>query len=129
MGAMSREKGKRGEREVAAIISELLGLSASRRVRQHEGDSDILGVPGWSIEVKRLTAPTSYDLNVAWAQACEQAAADKAIPALFYRANYRPWRVRWPLAVVLGADWSDDPLYAVESTPEAWAAAVREAAK
>lgn len=36
---MSREKGKRGEREVAALISDLLGVNASRRVRQHEEDA------------------------------------------------------------------------------------------
>lgn len=126
---MSRNKGKRGEREVAAIISELLGLSASRRVRQHEGDSDILGVPGWSIEVKRWALIDTSLINAAWKQACQQAAAEDAAPALFYRANHRPWRVRWPLAVVLGADWLDDPLYAVESSPEAWAAVVREAVK
>ncbi len=126
MGAMSREKGKRGEREVAAIISDLLGVAASRRVRQHEGDSDILGVPGWSIEVKLWSRLETCLIGEAWKQACQQASADHAIPALFYRANYRPWRVRWPLAALLGADWPDDPLYAVDSTPEAWAAVVRE---
>lgn len=81
MGSMSREKGKRGEREVAAIISELLGLSASRRVRQHEGDSDILGVPGWSIEVKRWSLLHTHELNRAWAQAVAQAQSDGGIPA------------------------------------------------
>ena len=73
MGSMSREKGKRGEREVAAIISDLLGVSASRRVRQHEGDSDILGVPGWSIEVKRCEQAAPADIRRWWAQAVSQA--------------------------------------------------------
>jgi len=40
MSAFSRNKGKRGEREVAGLIRELLGVDASRRVRQHDGDSD-----------------------------------------------------------------------------------------
>ena len=81
MGSMSREKGKRGEREVAAIISDLLGVSASCRVRQHEGDSDILGVPGWSIEVKRWSLLHTHELNRAWAQAVAQAQSDGGIPA------------------------------------------------
>ena len=53
MGRAQREKGKRGEREVAALIRDLLGYEVRRRVRQHDGDSDLVGVPGWSIEVKR----------------------------------------------------------------------------
>lgn len=129
MGSMSREKGKRGEREVAAIISDLLGVSASRRVRQREGDSDILGVLGWSIEVKRWSLLRAYEIDQAWAQAVAQARRDGGIPALFFRANYQPWRVMWPLSVLLtmqSADMWTDPLWAATTSPEAWAAAVRE---
>lgn len=129
MGSMSREKGKRGEREVAAIISDLLGVSASRRVRQREGDSDILGVPGWSIEVKRWGSLHACEVNRAWAQAVEQARRDGGIPALFYRANHQPWRVMWPLSVLLTMQsdvmWTE-PLWAATTSPEAWAAAARE---
>ena len=42
MGAMSRNKGKTGEREAAALLSDLLGLDIRRRVRQHDGDSDLV---------------------------------------------------------------------------------------
>jgi Holliday junction resolvase len=126
---MSREKGKRGEREVAAIISDLLGVSASRRVRQREGDSDILGVPGWCIEVKRWGSLHACEVNRAWAQAVEQAQRDGGIPALFFRANYQPWRVMWPLSVLLtmqSADMWVEPQWAAQTTPEAWAAVARE---
>lgn len=131
MSAAQREKGKRGEREVAAIISELLGLSASRRVRQHEGDSDILGVPGWSIEVKRVEKTDPADIRRWWGQAVSQALRDGGVlPALFYRQSRRDWRVLWPLSALMrlpdGTLWPAYE-YAVESTPEAWAAAVREA--
>ncbi len=54
MSAAQREKGKRGEREVAGIIKTLLGVDVRRRVRQHEGDSDLEGIDGWVIEVKCL---------------------------------------------------------------------------
>lgn len=129
MGNMSREKGKRGEREVAAIISDLLGVSASRRVRQHDGDSDILGVPGWSIEVKRCEKAIPSDLRRWWEQACRQSVEIGGHPALFYRQDRHRWRVIWPLSVVMGlpkgALWTYFE-YAVESDPEAWAAVVRE---
>lgn len=129
MGALSREKGKRGEREVAAIISDLLGVSASRRVRQHDGDSDILGVPGWSIEVKRWSLLVPHEVNRAWAQAVEQAQRDSGIPALFFRANYHPWRVMWPISVLLtmqSAHMWVEPQWAAQTSPEAWAAVARE---
>lgn len=132
MGDFSREKGKRGEREVAAIISDLLGFKATRRARQHEGDSDILGVPGWSIEVKRCERATPADIRRWWEQAVEQAIRDRSQPALFYRQSRRGWRVLWPVSVTLGAPqgwiWADIE-FAVESAPEAWAAVVREGMK
>lgn len=135
MGAMSRNKGKRGEREVAALISELLGITASRRVRQHGGDSDILGVPGWCIEVKRCERATPADIRRWWEQAVAQMLrdgdSDVLNPALFYRQSRRDWRVLWPLSAAItvpfGVMWPAHD-YAVESTPEAWAAVVREMA-
>lgn len=129
MGSMSRDKGKRGEREVAALIRELLGLDASRRVRQHEGDSDILGVPGWCIEVKRCERAAPSDLRRWWAQACSQASKNDELPALFYRQNLRRWRVIWAAVSADGSApkgvWTDFEM-AIEGEPEAWAAVVRE---
>lgn len=125
MSAFSRNKGKRGEREVAGLIRDLLGVEASRRVRQHDGDSDILGVPGWCIEVKNCA-----DLRLAewWRQAIEQAhGAD--LPCLFYKLPRRGWRVVWPLSGLLTvqrAEYWRDIAYTADTTPEAWAAVVRE---
>ena len=53
MSLKSRNKGKAGEREIAALVADLTGLKVMRRVRQRDGDSDLEGVPGWCIEVKR----------------------------------------------------------------------------
>ena len=58
MSAMSRTKGQAGEREVAAIIRELTGHDVRRHVRQHAGDADLAGLPGWSVECKRYRAVT-----------------------------------------------------------------------
>jgi hypothetical protein len=58
MSAMQRNKGKTGEREVAAIVRELTGWDVRRRVRQHDGDSDLEGVPG------------EHEHRSRWADAC-----------------------------------------------------------
>ncbi len=72
MGRMSRNKGKRGEREAAAEWSRLFGIPM-RRSQQFCGASDesddIVGHPGISIEVKRR-----QHLNVA--DAVETAVAE-----------------------------------------------------
>lgn len=46
MSRMQRDKGKAGEREAAELVRELTGWDVRRRVRQHEGDSDLTGAPG-----------------------------------------------------------------------------------
>ena len=125
-GLGSRRKGQAGEREVVALIRDLLGVDARRAVRQHAGDSDILGVPGWSLEVKRQDKPL---IRQWWAQTVEQAEEASLLPALFYRLPRRSWRVLWPLSCVMVQQRSPDWLaveYAADTTPEAWAAVVRE---
>lgn len=128
MSSAGVRKGKRGEREAAALLRDLLGHDVQRRVRQHEGDSDLLGVPGWGLEVKNCA---QLDLPAWWRQCCEQ--AGESIPALLYKIPRRGWRVRWPLAALLtdqrgeamwrGIEWTAD------TTVEAWAAVVREVQK
>ncbi len=71
MSAFQRNKGARGEREVAAIISDLLGYKVSRRCRQHDGDSDLEGVPGWSLEVKNQAHVSRALLKAWWQQAVD----------------------------------------------------------
>ena len=96
MGAASRSKGKAGERELAALLSAITGHDVRRRVRQHDGDDDLQGIPGWSIEVKRYaTAPLARVAGEWWPQAVEQARATNTLPVLFYRADRQPWRTVW----------------------------------
>lgn len=97
MGGLSRNKGKAGERELAALLSELTGRDVRRRVRQHDGDDDLMGLPGWSIECKRYaSAPLALVAGSWWPQAVEQASKEGTLPVLFYRADRQPWRVVWP---------------------------------
>lgn len=128
MSAAQREKGKRGEREVAALIRDMLGYEVRRRVRQHDGDSDLVGVPGWSIEVKRRACGTRGEIFTWYRQALDQAKRTGEWPALFYRLNRGRWWVVWPLSVVLtdgAALWDREDLIA-ETTPEGWAAIANE---
>jgi hypothetical protein len=129
MGAMQRTKGQTGEREAAALIRDLTGWDVRRRVRQHDGDSDLEGVPGWSVEIKRHASAGRADIRAWWAQAVAQAQRTGALPVLLYRRDRDQWRAVWPVAVHLGLQttemWTGYE-WTVEGAPEAWAAVVRE---
>ncbi len=139
MAKAQRDKGARGEREVARIISDLLGFAVSRRCRQHDGDCDLEGVTGWSIEVKNHSKVTRSILMGWWQQALEQ--SGELAPCLWYKRAPGWWRVMWlslpaaepgsPRDGVGGVDlWEGTGFtswdYTNEGEPEAWAAVVRE---
>ena len=130
MGSLSRDKGIRGELEIAKIISDELGFPVTRRVRAHPGDSDLLGVAGWEVEVKRVRTVSVALKKTWWHQSTTQ--AEKTLPALFWRVDRASWRVVWPLAVTLSApatekwcDWE----WTCETSVKAWCAVVREYAE
>lgn len=127
MTAMQRNKGKAGEREAAELVRDLTGWDVRRRVRQHAGDSDLQGVPGWAVEVKRHRTAQAGEVARWWAQAVAQ--AGDLLPVLLYRADRAEWRARWPLACLLvhqtadawrGVEWTAD------TSVQAWAAVARE---
>lgn len=91
---MSRDKGKRGERELAGILRGY-GFDAKRGVQYHGGpDSpDITGLPGVHIEVKRTEKLSLYD-------ALAQSKADSGpgeMPVVMHRRNDCEWVVIQPL--------------------------------
>jgi Holliday junction resolvase len=90
MGRMSREKGKRGEREVAQLLRDH-GIPARRGVQYQGGpDSpDVTGMDGYHIEVKRSARLSLY---AALEQAMEER-KDGDVPVVFHRANQRGWVV------------------------------------
>ena len=93
MSKMSREKGKRGEREVAEILRNY-GFDGRRGVQYHGGpDSpDVVGLPGFHIEVKRTESFRLYE-------ALEQSEEDcnkvdgllMEMPIVVHRKNDKPW--------------------------------------
>ena len=127
VSAMSRTKGQQGEREIAALLADLTGYTVKRRVRNHAGDSDLEGIPGWSVEVKRHKAAGRAEIAGWWRQTCKQATT--LLPVLFYRLDRDSWRAVWPVAVSLhvqqACQWSGYE-WTVEGSPEAWAAVMRD---
>jgi len=89
----SRQKGARGERELAGILK-AYGYTA-RRGQQYcgaNGDADVVGLPGIHIEVKRVER-----LNID--NAVDQAVSDSKegeLAAVFHRKNKRGWNVTMP---------------------------------
>lgn len=58
MGTMQRRKGKAGELELARLLREHLGADVTRNLEQsRRGGADLLGLPGWAVEVKRAVRP------------------------------------------------------------------------
>ena len=90
-GKKSRSKGQRGEREVASILNERLGLESKRNLAQYqEGGFDLIGIPNYAIEVKRCE---KISVEKWWDQSKEQAEEVGLVPLLFYRKNNQEWKV------------------------------------
>lgn len=86
----SREKGARGERELANKLKEY-GF-ACRRGQQYSGangDADVIGLPGVHIECKRVE---SLNIDKAMKQASDNA-SEGNLPAVFHRRNGQEWKV------------------------------------
>jgi len=107
----SRDKGARGERELAGVLRDY-GYE-SRRGQQFSGangDADVVGLPGIHIECKRVERLSIYD---AVAQA-KHDARDGEVPAVFHRKNDCKWLVTMELD-----DWMN--MYNDTTIPDDWA--------
>ncbi len=97
MGKSSRDKGKRGERELAQELRRL-GCQSARRAQQYcgsESSADLLGIPGIHIECKRTEALSLY---TAYEQAKKDSVGSSDIPVVIHRRNHHPW------VVIMGLD-------------------------
>lgn len=96
----SRQKGARGERELANVLKGY-GYKESRRGQQYcgsNGDADVVGLTGIHIECKRVEK-----LNLE--KAMEQAEHDRREgekPVVFHRKDRKPWLVTMKLE-----DWME----------------------
>lgn len=86
----SRQKGKRGELELAHLL-QAYGFN-TRRGQQYSGasgEADVIGVDGLHIECKRVEQLNLYN-------AMEQAERDHRpgeVPVVIHRKNNKPWLV------------------------------------
>jgi Holliday junction resolvase len=92
----SKRKGSGGELEVAAILRDA-GFPNASRTPYSGADSrwagDVMGVDGWTIEIKRTERLDLYgSLRQVYA-----AARGGNQPALAFRRNASPWHVVVPL--------------------------------
>lgn len=93
----SRQKGAAGERELAHEL-ERYGFDA-RRGQQFSGligDADVVGLPGWHIECKRVER---LNIDQAMAQSVRDADAESirrgeiVTPVVMHRRNRKEWLV------------------------------------
>lgn len=84
MGKMSREKGKRFERALAAKLGEY-GYDCHRGQQYcgANGDADVVGLPHIHIEAKHQEKMSLYD----WMAQAKHDARDGEIPAVFHKKN------------------------------------------
>ena len=97
-GKRSRDKGKRGEREVSKIL-QTAGFPARRTV-QYNGRpgtaADVVGIPGLHIEVKLV----EKEIIRAWyrqAQRDAHASPENEMPVIVHRKSREPWLVTMSL--------------------------------
>jgi Holliday junction resolvase len=85
----SRQKGKRGEREAAKVLSEVLGVPA-RRGQQFKGTPDS---PDVEIDLDGIFVEVKYAERVNLYEALERAEqqAGAKVPIVLWRRNRKPW--------------------------------------
>jgi hypothetical protein len=95
----SRQKGRRGELEVAKLISQALDFQVKLNYDQSAAGGYDMKVWGWAVEVKRAENP---DWRAWQRQALTSAWRDGLMPILFHRRNHaRYWDVYMPISVFL----------------------------
>ena len=99
MAINSRQKGRRGELEVAKLISQALDFQVKLNYDQAAAGGYDMKVWGWAVEVKRAESP---DWTAWQRQALTSAWKDGLMPILFHRRNHaRHWDVYMPISVFL----------------------------
>ena len=99
-GAFSKQKGKRGEREVVILLQPIVnkvfearGLEIPTLYRNQnqsfQGGYDIDGIDWIALEVKRQE---TLQVNKWWEQTIKQASPEQ-VPVLVYRQNQQKWKV------------------------------------
>jgi hypothetical protein len=109
----SRTKGAQAERELAAALFDLTGIRLIRNLEQtRNGGHDLLmpedasgpaaeALALLALEIKRYAAIKPALIAQWWQQTQTQADRAGLWPALAFRGDRQPWRIRLPLAAIL----------------------------
>lgn len=93
-GRSSQAKGRRAERELAALLQQHGYDVRPGSALNYETEPDLVGLPMIHCEVKRRE---SVNLSAALEQAQQDSERFGGLPAVFHRANRKPWTVSMPL--------------------------------
>ena len=91
MGKYQKEKGKRGERELANLLK-TFGFDCKRgqQYSGKNGDADVVGLPGIYIECKRAER---LNLELAMNKVINDSSGCEQYPAVFHRKDRCEWMV------------------------------------
>lgn len=87
MGKSQRVKGASGERELAGLLTDALGIAVKRKLGQARDSGHDIDLPGFSVEVKRRKRVALLY------EALAQAMGGDGTPALMLRADGKDWLV------------------------------------
>lgn len=110
-GLMSRNKGKRAEREVVQLLQPIVDKVYSElkkeppilqrnTLQSDRGGFDLVGIEFLAIEVKMQE---QFSLETWWMQTLKQARHDQ-LPVLFFRKSRVPWKVMTQVHLPLPED-------------------------
>lgn len=89
MGKSQREKGRRAEVELAALLTESLGVAVKRNLGQARDSGDDITVGKFRIECKRHNRLSVME----WCRQVEEACGDGDVPIVAFRQDGQQWRV------------------------------------
>ena len=98
-GKASRDKGARGERELAELLSHELGTIVKRKLGQARDGGDDIQIGKFRIEVKRREKLAIEQ----WCKQVEAACTTDDVPVVAFRRNGEPWRAVVPMAWLIAA--------------------------
>jgi hypothetical protein len=96
-GKASRDKGARGEREAAAVLSAVTGCDLERAARNGVDEAeDVMGLPGYHVEVKVYSLILPSHIRRWWAKLCAERIEGR-IPLLMRKVDRQDWTIRIPI--------------------------------
>ena len=88
-GRMARNKGARGENELAAMLTDHLGFIVKRKLGQARDGADDIEIGKYRIEVKRRETLAIMQ----WVRQIEACTPADQVPVVAFRQNGQEWRV------------------------------------